>query len=109
MKQSRYRKYYQEHKETMKAKSKRWYDAHREYCAAKAAERRKQKKEKIFSEPKPMPPSMESREAKLPYSLRKNVAQLRREFLDISILERPPYDEFIQRKAKEYYDRRSKD
>lgn len=66
------------------------------YMQRERRKRRNEAKAEIY-----IPPSIDSIEEKLPYILRKNKVELRREFLSIPILQRPTYDYFLRCKEIE--------
>lgn len=100
-KQERNRREYEARKEDKKAQVKRWYDKNHEYALMRAAAyRQRRRREAKFT--KTPPPSTDALEAQLPPSLRANIPRLRKEFLKIPILQRPPYDVYLKLKTIEH-------
>lgn len=109
-KSARYRKDYEKYKERMREKSRKWYWANREWALKKAAIGRQRRREESIAAKKLIhfQPSMEALEQDLPWKLRQNIPLLRKNFLKIPILERPPYDVYLKLKTIEYYKEISK-
>lgn len=100
-KQERNRREYEARRDAMINKSKEWYYNNHEYALMKAAEyRQRRRREAKFT--KTPPPSTDALEAQLPPSLRANIPRLRKEFLKIPILQRPPYDVYLKLKTIEH-------
>ena len=106
-KQARNRKEYEARKEKrlerQREQSRKWYWKNREYYLAKSAATRKRLREEAKFMPKVFHKSIEAIEQELPYLLRQNVKRLRKSFLKIPILQRPPYDVYLKQLTIEYY------
>ena len=105
-KQERNRLEYQTRKEKrlerQREQSRKWYLKNREYQLAKAAATRKRLREQAIVTPRESPPSIESLEAQAPPIIQKNIGRIREDFLKIPILQRPPYDKYLQAKIQKY-------
>lgn len=89
--------------ERQRENSHNWYMKNKEYALAKsAATRQRLREEALKSMPSVIKPSIESIERDLPVAMQKNIKRLRAEFLKIPILERPPYDVWIELKKIEH-------
>ena len=101
LKKERNRKMYAAHKEQYKARARKWYWDNREHALQKAALYREKlrRNAKFTAEAKP---SIDAIEANLPRGLREKIPTLRSQFLNIPILQRPPYDEYLRDKTIEY-------
>lgn len=107
-KQERNRREYEARKEDKKAQVKRWYDKNHEYALMRAAAyRQRRRREAKFT--KTPPPSTDALEAQLPPALRANIPRLRKEFLKIPILQRPPYDVYLKLKTIEHLENKTDD
>jgi hypothetical protein len=105
LKEAKYRKDYEKYKERQREKSRRWYWENRDWALKKAAIGRQRRRDKAMAnaKPKPVTPSIESIEQSLPFAMRSNTERLREAFLNIPILQRPPYDVYLKLKTIEYY------
>ena len=102
-KSARYRKDYDKYKERMRAKAKEWYWKNRDYALQKGAANRQRNRECSKTKPRHMEPSIDSIEERLPFAIKRDINQLRKAFLKIPILQRPPYDVYLKLKTIEYY------
>ena len=97
------RRDYEKYKERMRAKAKEWYWKNRDYALQKAAANRQRNRECSKFKPRHMEPSIDSIEERLPFAIKRDINQLRKAFLKIPILQRPPYDVYLKLKTIEYY------
>ena len=102
-KSARNRRDYEKYKERMRAKAKEWYWKNRDYALQKAAANRQRNRECSKVKPRHMEPSIDSIEERLPFAIKRDIKQLRKAFLKIPILQRPPYDVYLKLKTIEYY------
>lgn len=102
-KSARNRRDYEKYKERMRAKAKEWYWKNRDYALQKGAANRQRNRERSKTKPRHMEPSIDSIEERLPFALKRDINQLRKAFLKIPILQRPPYDVYLKLKTIEYY------
>lgn len=101
-KSARNRRDYEKYKERMRAKAKEWYWKNRDYALQKAAANRQRNRECSKTKPRHMEPSIDSIEERLPFALKRDINQLRKAFLKIPILQRPPYDVYLKLKTIEH-------
>ena len=83
--------------------SKEWYWKNREYARAKAAATYRRLQQDAAVAPKTTKHSIESIEQALPDLLKRSISRLRKNFLKIPILQRPPYDAYLKQLTIEYY------
>jgi hypothetical protein len=88
-------------------RAKQYYWKHRESMLQKTAAYRQRKREGHIRTVQ-LPPSIESLEAALPFSMRIKVSRLRAEFKKLPILQRPPYDEWLKQKTIEHLKNKTK-
>ena len=98
-KSARNRRDYEKYKERMRAKAKEWYRKNRDYALQKAAANRQRNREGAKVKPRHMEPSIDSIEERLPFAMKRDIKQLRKAFLKIPILQRPPSDVYLTLKT----------
>lgn len=106
LRRERNRRDYESRKESKKEYSRRWYYENHDHVLKKAAEYRQRRREDAVVT-KFVPPSTDALESALPPALRKNIMELRAEYLGIHISRRPPYDAFLKMKTIEHLTKNS--